>query len=437
MIDAWLPAALFNPATAREPLSALELLAGPLGIIAFVPVAPVLRAWGARQARTALLVLGLSWLILTTGPRSALVLVAGALLGAGVVTLIGAARRRGRLSPRGATATTWLALHALCLPLWWNAHALSYGWGASRMAALHAMGFSYLLLRLIAWGVELARDPSQPLRPVETLCWLFYPPCLRNGPVMRREEFIEKLARWQPGGATAWRAALPRLGGAALGLAALLVATHNTPRALDDGVDFFNSPQAYPTRQLLRAIVLIPVQIYLFLWSYNELAAGVSHWVGIPVRDNFDRLPLATSVREFWRRWHTTVGAWLRDLIYIPLGGSRRWPLLSYAGAFGYCGVWHGASWSFVGWGVLQALALETQRVWERWRGGAAPRGPDAESSTRAPDSTRARTVARGIQIGLAWLATMTWGIITIFMFADFEHFGLRVFAELLRRLTA
>ncbi|MCG3126854.1 MAG: hypothetical protein CHACPFDD_01709 [Phycisphaerae bacterium] len=431
MIDAWFPAALFNPATARQPLSALELLAGPLGIIAFVPLAPLLRAYAARAVRTSLLAFALAWLVLTTGPRSALVLVAGALGGAGAVALIGAARRRGWLTPRGATAATWIGLHALCLPLWWNAHALTYGWQPARMAPLHAMGFSYLLLRLLAWGVDLARRPAQTLRPVETLCWLLYPPCLRNGPVMRRDEFLEKLDHWQPGQPTAWRAVLPRLTGATLGLAALMVAAHNTPRSLADGVDFFNSPQLYPTRQLLRAIILIPVQIYLFLWSYNELAAGVSHWVGIPVRDNFDRLPLATSVREFWRRWHTTVGAWLRDLIYIPIGGSRRWPLLSYLGAFGYCGVWHGASWSFVGWGTLQALALEMQRLWERWRGDPVAR----EAAPRADKRSAPPGFAAALLTVVAWLATMTWGILTIYMFADFNHFGLRTFAELARRI--
>jgi len=89
------------------------------------------------------------------------------------------------------------------------------------------------------------------------------------------------------------------------------------------------------------------VLIYLICGRTTSWPRPRALWIGIPVDNNFDWLPRATSVREFWRRWHITLGSWLRDTIYIPLGGNRGVVLLNYAAVFGFCAVWHGPSISF------------------------------------------------------------------------------------------
>jgi alginate O-acetyltransferase complex protein AlgI len=421
------PGILFNPAIDPVPLSPWELLAGPLGLLAFLPLVPLVRLAARSNPRAALILSGLIWLVATAAPFASGVLLAAVILAALYVHALGRLVAAGRISGRVAVVGVWLGLHAMAFPLWWWPQLLHYGWFGGRMAMLHAIGLSYFLLRLIAWGVDMARGQTGPARPADTLCWLLYPCCMRIGPVMRRQQFLERFDAWRPAAPVPWRIVGYRLGLALVGLALLAIVSRNTPGVAAAAADFFSAPRTYPTRRLLRIFYLIPIQIYLFLWTYNEIAAGLSWWLGIPIDNNFDHLPKATSIRDFWHRWHITVGQWLRDYVYIPLGGNRG--LLGLAPAlaplnlfavFLYCGVWHGASWSFVAWGFSQGLALTVQRGWDglrerlRWPG---PRG-------------RAWTV-------LCWLLTMHYQLATVLMFADFEHVGTRFFPELLARLIS
>ena len=418
------PEPLFNPliAPVDQPLTPAEILAGPFGLIAFVPLVPLLRLLARRWPRGALIGCGLIWAAATAGPLAAAILLAGCLLASTWVVGLGALRRSGRLSRRAMIALVWLGLAALLAPFWWQARWSWYGWdGGSRLAVLHNIGLAYYFLRLIAWGVSLARHPEEPLRPIETLCWLLYPPCMRLGPVMLREEFLERLAAWQPRARPELRQLTQRFGLFVLGVVVLGVVTRNVPTVAPATADFFSAPQQYSTSALARIFYLVPIQVYLLLWSYNELAVALSLWVGIRVDDNFNWLPRAASVREFWRRWHVTVGRWLRDYVYLPLGGRRGAVPLKYAAVFGFCAVWHGASWSFLAWGASQSLALSLQRWWDL-----------LSCRLGLTDRPRGRwwTV-------LCWLATMHYQAATIVVFVDFDHCGGRLLGELGRRLLA
>ena len=418
------PPPLFNPLTAPadQPLTVWEILSGPYGLLAFLPLVPLVRLLGRAHRRATLIVAGLLWLVATTGPLATLVLLLGvAAAGSGWIVLLDQLRRRGRLGPRLMIALVWVGLSAMIFPLWWYPQWSWYGWReGSRLAVLHNIGFAYFYLRLIAWGVDAAHGRAGPLRPLDTLCWLLYPPCMRLGPVMLRQQFFERLDAWQPAGPIPWKEVAERFGLFLAGGFLLGVCMKNTPHVPAGGADFFTAPQAYATRHLVRLFYLVPIQVYLLLWTYNELAAALSIWLGIRVDNNFDWLPRATSVRDFWRRWHVTVGRWLRDYIYIPLGGNRGIVPLHYAGVFGFCAVWHGASWSFVVWAASQAFALTVQRWGDRLRRRLGwdrrPAGP--------------------VWIGLSWLITMHYQLATIVIFVDFEHCGWRLFRELWHRLA-
>jgi len=403
------PEPLFNP--------------GPFGLIAFIPLVPLLRLMARARRRFALIVCGLAWLIATTGPVATLVLLGGCLVASGWVVILGGLLHHGRLGPRLMVALVWLGLAALLFPLWWYPQWSWYGWqNGSRMAVLHNIGVAYFFLRLIAWGVELARHPRDPWRPADTICWLLYPPCMRLGPVLLRHEFLERLDVWEPSAPTPWTAVGKRFGLFFLGGIALAVITRNVPLVLPGTPDFFSAPQYYSTSQLLRVFYLVPIQVYLLLWTYNELAAALALWIGIRVDNNFDWLPRATSVRDFWRRWHVTVGGWLRHYIYIPVAGRHGLAPLRYAAVFGFCAVWHGASWSFVAWGASQTVALMVQRAWDQ---------------VRKRLGWRNRPAGRWWTV-LCWLVTMHYQIATILIFMDFEHCGWRVFREVWQRwLTA
>ena len=417
------PQPLFNAVTAPadQLLTGWEVLAGPFGLIAFIPLIPLLRLAARAYPRAALALFSLVWLVATAGPLATLVLVAGCLVASGWIVTLGRLLRDGRIGRRLMITLVWLGPAALLFPLWWAPQTTWASWhDGSRMAALHNLGFAYFFLRVVAWGVNLTKTPHDSLRPVDTLCWLLYPPCMRLGPVLLRGEFFERLATWKPASPTPWKEIGQRFGLFLLGGVGLAVVSRNIPQVLPGTADFFAAPRDYSTGALLRVFYLVPIQIYLLLWTYNELAVALSLWIGIRVDNNFDWLPRATSVRDFWRRWHVTVGRWLRNYVYIPVGGSRGSVPLHYAAVFGFCGLWHGASWSFIAWGGSQALALTVQRWWDQLR-------------KRLGWSGRPTGVWWAL---LCWIVTMHYQVATIVTFVDFEHLGWRLFRELWRRLA-
>ena len=132
---------------------------------------------------------------------------------------------------------------------------------------------------------------------------------------------------------------------------------------------------------LLLATVLYSFQIYCDFSGYSDMAIGVARYFGFDAGRNFDHPYLSQSVGEFWRRWHISLSSWLRDYVYIPLGGSRvALPrvYLNLMITFLVSGVWHGAGWTFVAWGLLhgayQCIGRATKPLQERLRIPAAVR---------------------------------------------------------------
>ena len=107
-------------------------------------------------------------------------------------------------------------------------------------------------------------------------------------------------------------------------------------------------------------------QIYFDFAGYSNMAIGLGLMIGIYFPLNFNYPYIAQSITEFWRRWHITLSTWFRDYLYIPLGGNRGGPVRTYANlmvVFILCGLWHGASWTFVIWGLFHGFFLVIERV--------------------------------------------------------------------------
>ena len=119
------------------------------------------------------------------------------------------------------------------------------------------------------------------------------------------------------------------------------------------------------------------VQIYYDFSGYADMAIGLALMFNIHLPLNFDSPYKSTSVAEFWRRWHMTLGRFLRDYVYIPLGGNRRGELRSYINLFTtmfICGIWHGAGWTFILWGMLHGVYLVANRLWDSFSPLRLPR---------------------------------------------------------------
>ncbi len=118
---------------------------------------------------------------------------------------------------------------------------------------------------------------------------------------------------------------------------------------------------------ILEGTLAFTLQIYFDFNAYSLIAKGAAALLGFELVWNFDRPYFATSIQDFWRRWHISLSTWLRDYLYIPLGGNRRGEARTYANlmiTMGLGGLWHGASWSFVLWGLLHGVALAVHRLY-------------------------------------------------------------------------
>lgn len=140
----------------------------------------------------------------------------------------------------------------------------------------------------------------------------------------------------------------------------------------------FGDPGAYSGPVTWLAVYAYAVQIYCDFSGYTDIGRGCAACLGYRLPINFARPYLAGNIVDFWRRWHMTLSSWLRDYLYIPLGGSRRGPGRTYVNlmlTMTLGGLWHGASWNFVIWGVFHGVALAATR-WVHDRLGVPPDKP-------------------------------------------------------------
>lgn len=136
--------------------------------------------------------------------------------------------------------------------------------------------------------------------------------------------------------------------------------------------------------EIVLATVLFGLQIYCDFSGYSDIARGAAKLLGVELTENFRRPYGAATVREFWRRWHISLTSWFTDYVYIPLGGNRKGlsrQVLNILIVFLLSGLWHGAGWTFVVWGLIHGLYQAAGVVWERWKG--APAGSGALSRLR------------------------------------------------------
>lgn len=125
--------------------------------------------------------------------------------------------------------------------------------------------------------------------------------------------------------------------------------------------EVFSHPRDYTGPYLIMASVFFSIQIYCDFSGYSDIAIGLARILGFRLMENFRRPYLAVSINDFWRRWHISLSSWLRDYVYIPLGGSRvsrlRWQI-NILITFIVSGIWHGANWTFIIWGMLNGLYI-------------------------------------------------------------------------------
>jgi alginate O-acetyltransferase complex protein AlgI len=217
------------------------------------------------------------------------------------------------------------------------------------------VGISFTTFRAISYTVDCYRGDLEPASLLETAVYLSFFPYLAAGPITRGREVLPQFRSLRRRtGVDATRALFL----ICMGLAKKVVIGDFLARTIVDGV--FSTPGHYSSLDVVVGIHAYAVQIYCDFSGYTDMAIGIALLLGISLPINFNRPYTAGSVREFWRRWHITLSSWLRDYLYIPLGGSRRSQprvFFNVVVTMLIAGIWHGAGWTFLVWGGMHGVA--------------------------------------------------------------------------------
>lgn len=236
------------------------------------------------------------------------------------------------------------------------------------------IGISFYTFQAMSYVIDVRRGTMRPASPVDFALYLSFFPHLIAGPIVRASELLPQfVSPRDPRRIEAARAFALICGGL---LKKVLIADPIATRLVDP---VFGSPALYTRWDIVAAVYGYAVQIYSDFSAYSDMAIGLALLLGFYFPANFDRPYAAVTLRDFWRRWHMSLSRWLRDYLYIGLGGNRRGTFQTYRNLFLTMllgGLWHGAAWHFVLWGGLHGAGLGAERAWDAARGTSRVRRP-------------------------------------------------------------
>lgn len=219
--------------------------------------------------------------------------------------------------------------------------------------------FTFEFVHFVA-DVYLRKIAPETINFRDYLVFIFFFPTLVSGPIKRYQSFREQAA------------AMPRfrldnlLEGSRRMIVGLAKKFIVADTAAYMAVKLAN-PDLVSTPALVIAAYAYSINIFFDFAGYSDIAIGISRMFGFRVPENFDRPYLQRNISQFWRRWHMSLTSWIKDYVYIPLGGSRRGfarTLCNLVVTFALCGLWHGGNWNFVAWGLWHGLGMVAHRLW-------------------------------------------------------------------------
>jgi D-alanyl-lipoteichoic acid acyltransferase DltB (MBOAT superfamily) len=227
------------------------------------------------------------------------------------------------------------------------------------------VAISFLTFHAISYIVDVYRGRLEASRsPLDILLYISFFPHLVAGPIVRAHEFLPQLA--SPRRAEDFgfgENMLLILGGL---LKKMVIANYLAVRFVDP---IFTDPTQFSRFDLIMGAYAYAIQIYADFSAYTDIAIGVAALLGYRFPQNFNQPYRALGIGDFWRRWHMTLSNWLRDYLYIPLGGNRHGALMTARNLLLTMllgGLWHGANWTFLIWGALHGAALVVDHAYRR-----------------------------------------------------------------------
>lgn len=231
------------------------------------------------------------------------------------------------------------------------------------------LGISFHTFQGISYTVDVYRRQIPAVRSLlDYSLFVAFFPQMAAGPIVRAVEFLPQMTSPPKVSAKQIEDGLRLFVG---GLFKKLFIADQLHALFVDPV--FSNPTAYDAAVLRWAAVAWAVQIYCDFSGYTDVAVGVAKWFGFELPANFNLPYLASSITDFWRRWHLSLSTWLRDYLYFPLGGSRGGPVRTYSNlllVFVLCGLWHGAAWHWLVYGLYNGVLMAVHRVYDQQVGG-------------------------------------------------------------------
>ena len=219
--------------------------------------------------------------------------------------------------------------------------------------------FTFEFLHVI---VDVYLGKIKQLNPLDFAVFTMFFPTLVAGPIKRYQTFAPQVRH----------IAMPH--NVELGLYVYRIIIGLAKKfIIADSMTLLTQPMLDPTGasygrlDYVVAILAYTAKIYFDFTGYSDIAIGIAGLFGVAIPENFDRPYWAANISTFWRRWHMSLSSWIRDYIFIPLGGSRGRPLVTGLNLFlamAIAGLWHGAAWTFVAWGLWHGVGLAVHRMW-------------------------------------------------------------------------
>jgi alginate O-acetyltransferase complex protein AlgI len=223
------------------------------------------------------------------------------------------------------------------------------------------VGISFIVFEKITYLVDVYRGCGQPAPSLFSyLLYILFFPKLLAGPIVKYHE-IEKQLNYCKISSADFFQGLERF---LLGLIKKVLVADTLGEVVDEA--FAIPPQYLGFVSAWLGVICFTLQIYFDFSAYSDMAIGLGRMFGFSLRENFHAPYIATSFTDFWRRWHISLSSWVKEYLYIPLGGNRQGQLRTYINlwlCFLLSGLWHGASWTFVLWGAYHGLFLTLDKL--------------------------------------------------------------------------
>jgi len=248
--------------------------------------------------------------------------------------------------------------------------------GISEIPALGLIlpiGISFYTFQTISYTVDIYRGKLEPSKTIaEFALFVSFFPQLVAGPILRANEFLPQLREKISDKGISTRLRTITIHDTALRTGITIMAMGFFKKMfLADNIspmvnEIFSVPYGLESFSVILGAIAFGVQIYCDFSGYSDIAIGAAMILGFHIPVNFNKPYFATSPVDFWRRWHISLSSWLRDYLYIPLGGNKKGNSRTYVNLITVMflgGLWHGASWNFVVWGLMHGIYLAIQKI--------------------------------------------------------------------------